>query len=58
MMKRLVLSLPILALLVVFSSCASKPEDTTKTDREKISTVPWNKPQSWEGKGALGGLVQ
>lgn len=45
--------------LVAFSltSCATKEEDSTKADREKISTVPWNKPQSWEGKGALGGMV-
>jgi outer membrane biogenesis lipoprotein LolB len=40
------------------TSCASTEEDPTKADREKVSTVPWNKPQSWEGKGALGGLVQ
>ncbi len=39
-------------------SCATKEKDVTKADREKVSTVPWNKPQSWEGKGALGGMVQ
>jgi len=50
--------LVVTGLSLLFTSCASKPVDTTKTDREKISTVPWNKPQSWEGKGALGGLVQ
>jgi hypothetical protein len=40
------------------TSCASKEEDPTKADREKISTVPWSKPERWEGKGALGGMVQ
>jgi hypothetical protein len=46
--------------LVVFSlsSCATKEVDSTKEGREKVSTVPWSKPESWEGKGALGGLVQ
>lgn len=38
--------------------CASKQEDLTKKDREKISTIPHNRPQSWEGQGVLGGMVQ
>ena len=28
---------------------------TSSTD-DKISTIPWNRPQSWEGTGALGGM--
>ncbi|MEI8062465.1 MAG: hypothetical protein WCH84_00205 [Verrucomicrobiota bacterium] len=28
---------------------------TSSTD-EKISTIPWNRPQPWEGTGALGGM--
>ncbi|MEO0453429.1 MAG: hypothetical protein AAFY98_04755 [Verrucomicrobiota bacterium] len=47
-----------LLVLPLFTSCASRETDTTKEDREKISTVPWNRPQNWEGQGALGGLVQ
>lgn len=42
----------------LFTSCASTKEDTTKEGRQKYSTVPWNKPQSWEGKGVLGGVMQ
>ena len=39
-----------------FVSCASSKESTgTETDR--VSNIPWNKPQSWEGGGALGGAL-
>ena len=30
--------------------CASTSND------DKVSTIPWNRPQSWEGTGALGGF--
>jgi len=32
------------------AGCASTAND------DKISTIPWNRPQSWEGTGALGGM--
>ena len=48
----------LLAALVLLTGCASTSEDTTKEGRPKYSTVPWNKPQTWEGKGVLGGMVQ
>lgn len=25
-------------------------------DENQVSTIPWNRPQSWEGGGALGGF--
>ena len=28
---------------------------TTK-EGDGVSTIPWNRPQSWEGQGALGGF--
>jgi hypothetical protein len=27
---------------------------TTKED--DVSTIPWNRPQNWEGQGAMGGF--
>jgi hypothetical protein len=57
-MKLLFLTVLVGLFACSLTSCATKEEDVTKADREKISTVPWNKPQSWEGKGALGGVVQ
>ncbi len=26
------------------------------TQRDDVSTIPWNRPQSWEGAGGLGGF--
>jgi hypothetical protein len=26
------------------------------TDENEVSTIPWNRPESWEGMGALGGF--
>lgn len=36
--------------LVLAGGCA-----TTKTE-DNVSSIPWNKPQQWEGQGALGGF--
>ncbi|HUK83866.1 MAG TPA: hypothetical protein VLZ12_14680 [Verrucomicrobiae bacterium] len=30
-------------------ACASTKEDN-------VSTIPWDRPQNWEGQGALGGF--
>lgn len=35
-----------------FAGCASdQPEDPNR-----VSTIPWNRPEKWEGQGALGGF--
>ena len=26
-------------------------------DSNSVSTIPWNRPQSWEGNGALGSMI-
>jgi len=28
----------------------------TTHDENEVSTIPWNRPESWEGMGALGGF--
>lgn len=44
------------AFCLLIMGCASSKESTgTETDR--VSNIPWNKPQSWEGGGALGGAL-
>jgi hypothetical protein len=35
---------------VFLSGCA-----TTKQDND-VSSIPWNRPQDWEGTGAMGGF--
>lgn len=45
--------------LATLSGCAtpdSKPKPPVNPDKEKVSTIPWNKPASWEGQGQLGGM--
>ena len=51
-MRRWLLLLGLVAVTGLSLGCASP---NTSTD-EKVSTIPWNRPQSWEGAGALGGF--
>ena len=37
-----------------FSSCATDvPQES-----DRVSTIPWNRPEKWEGQGPLGGFNQ
>ena len=49
------LTLLLLALVpVLLPSCAEdKPKDPTR-----VSTIPWNRPEKWEGQGPMGGMMQ
>ena len=39
-------------MLVLLPSCAEdKPADPNR-----VSTIPWNRPEKWEGQGPLGGF--
>lgn len=29
---------------------------STTQSNDNVSTIPWNRPQQWEGSGALGGF--
>lgn len=29
----------------------------TASQEENVSSIPWNRPQSWEGQGAFGGMM-
>lgn len=29
----------------------------TTTNNDNVSSIPWNRPQTWEGTGSLGGLA-
>ena len=50
----LIVILSVTALTLI--GCASSKE-TTGTETDRVSNIPWNKPQSWEGGGALGGAL-
>ncbi|RFC41823.1 MAG: hypothetical protein DVB28_002166 [Verrucomicrobia bacterium] len=35
------------------AGCASSP----KEESDSLSTIPWNRPATWEGRGPLGGMM-
>ncbi len=51
-MLRLLTLLALAVLLALLPSCA---EDQPK-DPNRVSTIPWNRPEKWEGQGPLGGF--
>ncbi len=52
MRKRLIL-LPVLAAFVLTGCAETKPV----SQQDQVSTIPWNRPESWEGQGPLGGFT-
>jgi uncharacterized lipoprotein YajG len=50
-------SLILLLIITVLTGCQSASDDTITTPASSsVSAIPWNKPASWEGAGALGGF--
>ena len=41
----------LMSLMMFVSGCASQPQ---QDDPNKVSTIPWNRPEKWEGPGVLG----
>ena len=54
-MKYLIKLILFLTASAVIVGCAST--DNTASNDRPISSVPWNKPQRWEGGGQLGGMA-
>lgn len=50
-MTRAFAFLALAAALVLLPSCASQDEDPNR-----VSTIPWNRPEKWEGQGPLGSM--
>jgi hypothetical protein len=45
--------LALVVLSFVLASCAQDDNDPNR-----VSTIPWNRPEQWEGQGPLGGMMQ
>jgi len=45
----------ILLVSLGFSGCTSAPKD--EEGNEKISTLPWNRPEKWERTAPVGGAT-
>jgi predicted small lipoprotein YifL len=65
MPRPVLLSLCALLALVTLSGCGTTstsgpgpaPSSQTTSDGERVSSIPWNKPQRWESGGQLGGVM-
>jgi starvation-inducible outer membrane lipoprotein len=54
-MKHLTVLLILATLLL--TGCVTEPSnDIRSPESASVSAIPWNKPASWEGSGALGGF--
>jgi hypothetical protein len=54
-MTRSVLGILLIAFTgVLLGACASSDQPH---DPNQVSSIPWNRPESWEGKGAMGGFA-
>ena len=55
-MKRFGIFLILFTLLL--TGCATHSStDITTPESSAVSAIPWNRPASWEGSGALGGFA-
>jgi outer membrane biogenesis lipoprotein LolB len=60
--KALFLNLLLLPVVLLQAGCAGSASTPAANDVDSngqtVSSVPWNKPESWETNGQLGGLAQ
>jgi outer membrane biogenesis lipoprotein LolB len=61
-MRRLRLILLLLPVVLFQAGCSSADTATSSANvdanGQQVSSVPWNKPESWETQGQLGGMQQ
>jgi hypothetical protein len=53
-MGRILALLFLTAATLGLSGCASSEDDDSST---RVSTIPWNRPEQWEGQGPLGSMM-
>jgi hypothetical protein len=52
-MPRILCFLLAAAAVALMASCTSDKPD----DPNRVSNIPWNRPEKWEGQGPLGGFT-
>jgi hypothetical protein len=56
-MRLFLLLLPAILLQVGCSNSDTSPNGNVDANGQTVSSVPWNKPESWETTGQLGGMT-
>ncbi len=54
LLSRIFAGLLLLTSSLGLSGCATTPKPESENN---VSTIPWNRPASWEGRGPLGGMM-
>jgi PBP1b-binding outer membrane lipoprotein LpoB len=58
-LRLILLLVPLVLFQVGCSSSATTPSsNNVDASGQPVSSVPWNKPESWETTGQLGGMTQ
>jgi len=56
--RSILLFLPVLLMLTGCSDTGTSPSaGNVDSSGQPVSSVPWNKPESWESSGQLGGMA-
>ena len=50
-----IFALALLAATALLSGCATT--EPTTTDPNRVTSIPWNRPERWESQGALGSML-
>ncbi len=57
--RSILLFLPLIPLCAGGASAAPTPTaENVDANGQPVSSVPWNKPETWETTGQLGGMTQ
>jgi PBP1b-binding outer membrane lipoprotein LpoB len=57
-LRSILLLVPLVLLQAGCSSSTTPGADNVDANGQPVSAVPWNKPESWETTGQLGGMTQ
>lgn len=52
-MARIFAYLAAAVILILLPACST----TQPEDPNSVSSIPWNRPEKWEGQGPLGGMM-
>jgi hypothetical protein len=58
-LRSILLLIPLVVLQVGCSGSANTPAaDNVDANGQPVSAVPWNRPETWETNGQLGGMTR